>query len=273
VEITPLNGGGDPISTLVWEPDIVALPNGAGALVVAAAALGADATFQIVAQRVDASNMRSGQGFVIYEEKGVEQHYPSVNMSPSGVATVAWTRGDPFNPMAARVVFTTLAAGANSAPAPSPANPANNTQDNQLCALSKEALAGGEVFLAFQTDQSGAADLGLREVTQGAPLRVETMGAGNRFDLRPTVSAGPTTGVVGWLRGNTSPVQNLLVLQPFNHAGAPMKGAERIIQTATPVRPPFGPGITHVAGTTFFVTWSEGASSSAARVKGRFITL
>jgi hypothetical protein len=272
VEVTPTNGAGQPISTLVWEPDIAALPSGTGALIVASAAVGSDATFQIAAQRVDLTNARDGEGFVVYEEKGVEQHYPALHISPTGLATVAWTRGSPFDAANARVVTTTIAPGATSAPAPGPANPGSN-KDNQLCALSKEVLPGGKVFLAFQTDQSSAADLGLREVTPGAPLRLVTMGSTSKLDLRPTVSVGPTTGVVGWLRANTSPVSNLLILQPFDHATGLAKGAERTIQTATPVRPPFGPGITHVTGSTFFVTWSEGATTPTARVKGRFITL
>jgi hypothetical protein len=281
VEITPLGGaGGQTISTLVWEPDIAALPGGQGALVVASAAVGADATFQIVGQRVDVLGQRAGRGFVVYEEKGVEQHYPSLNISPDGVATIAWTRGNPFDAATARVVWTTLAPGMNTAPAPQAANPGSNV-DNQLGALSKEPLVGGEVFLAFQIGQSSGADLGLRELTPGAPLNIQTMGVSNRLDLRPTVSVGPTSGVVGWLRGNTSPTNNLLVLQPFTHTGALQKGQERVIQTADPVRAPFGPGITHVSGTTFFVTWSEGPTVMDpmtglnrihARVKGRFVT-
>jgi hypothetical protein len=273
VEVTPTDVAGAPISNLVWQPDVATIPNGQGALIVAAAVLGAaDPDFQIVGQRVNAMNQRVGDGFVIFEEKGVEQQFPSVSVNLDGAATIAWTRGNPFAVTSStpRVVFTTVPAGSSAANPPAPARPGSSS-DNQLGTLSKEKLPGGKVFLAYQMDQNTGV-IGIRDATPGAPLRQDTVGQTNTFDLRPTISLGPTTGVIGWLRGNPTPTQNTLLLHPFTHTNGIVKGQQRTIQTATPVRAPFGPGITHITGTTFFISWSEGMTPQTARVKGRFVT-
>lgn len=278
VELTPQLGG-LPLSNLIWETDVAALPNGEAAL--AASFFSEKAgTFQIMVQRFDRAGNLVGDAMEAFEEKGVEQTRPSITALDDGTIYVSWTRYKPADMMAGtpeephRVVYTKIAPGASEpdVAGPFPAQP-GGTADNQLGRYSKERTASDAVYLAFQLDSTGANDVLVKDGTFGAPLSFATLGGSNSVDLRPSVAARPDGlgGAVVWYRADPSPIRNEVIVQPFDTSSGLSAGNELVVPTSDPARPPYGPSIAHVDGQVYFVTWSEGPSTSDTRIKGRFV--
>ena len=130
------------------------------------------------------------------------------------------------------------------------------------------------MYLAFQTDQNN--NILIKDGAFGAPLSFGEAGQSGRADLRPNVAARMGGGAMAWLRADPSPTKNLLFAQPFNKsAGQISMGSAKQIPIGQPVRAAgnYGASISHISGTTYFISWSEGSTNSDATLKGRFVDL
>ena len=279
VDVTP-QFAGQAISGLVWETDVAALPNSEAALVASFYSTKAE-SFQIVVQRFDVAGNLSGLPIEAFENKGVDQTRPSVTALEDGTLYISWTRYKAADPMAGTpeqphsVVYTKIAPG-DSEPDQTGPFPAQigAMGDNQLSRYSKERTIDDKVYLAFQLDSTGVNDVLVKDGTFGAPLRYGTAGNAG-LDFRPSVAARPEGGggVLAWYRGAPSPTRNEIILQRFDTStGGFMLGPEVTVPTTDFARAPYGPSISHVAGSAYVITWSEGATTGGARLKARIVT-
>lgn len=278
-DITPLAVDGvSPISNTVWESDLAALPMDQAVLTASYGSSEA-AAFQVVAQRVNASGQRLEDPIFPKKEKSVDQTRPSITALLDGTIYISWSRykaaqnGMPEETQ--RVVYAKFEPKATTADTsgPFPAQPAS-TAKNEISRYSKERLASDEVYLAFQTDQNN--NILLKDGAFGAPLSFGEAGQSGRLDLRPHVTAKLGGGALAWLRADPSPTKSLLFAQAFNKsAGQVSMGSAKQIPTNQPVRAAgnYGVSISHISGTSYFISWSEGSTSSDATLKGRFVDL
>ncbi|MEC9440428.1 MAG: hypothetical protein VYE40_04900 [Myxococcota bacterium] len=270
---------GEPLSNLIWETDVTALPGGEAAFTASFASEKAG-TFQIVVQRFDRTGALVGDALEAFEEKGVEQTRPSITSLEDGTLYVSWTRYKAADAMAGsseeppRVVYTRFAPGATEpdVAGPFPAQP-GATGDNQLSRYSKERTIDDKVYLAFQLDSTGENDVLVKDGTFGAPLAFGTI-QGSAIDLRPSVAGRVEGGggAIAWFRADPSPIGNSVHVASFQLNGNSFSiGQEIDIPTSNFARPPYGPAIAHVSGDIYFITWSEGSSTGNTMIKGRFV--
>jgi len=278
-DITPLDVDGvSPLSNTVWESDLAALPMDQAVLTASYGSTEA-AAFQVVAQRVKSDGQRQGDAIFPKKEKSTDQTRPSVTALEDGTIYLSWSRykaaqnGMPEETQ--RVVYAKLDPNATAADpsGPFPAQPAS-TAKNEISRYSKERLSSGEVYLAFQTAQDN--NILVKDGAFGAPLSFGEAGQSSRVDLRPNIASRLGGGALVWLRADPSPTKNLLFAQPFSKsAGQLTMGAAKQLPTAQPVRAAgnYGAAISHISGTTYFISWSEGSTSADATLKGRFVDL
>lgn len=276
--VTP-NLEGAPVSNLIWETDVTALPGGQGAFT-ASFASEKSGTFQVLVQRFDRTGALVGDALEAFEEKGVQQTRPSITNLEDGTIYISWTRYKAADAMAGtseepeRVVYTRFAPGATEpdVAGPFPAQP-GATGDNQLSRYSKERTMDDKVYLAFQLDSTGANDILVKDGTFGAPLAFGTV-EGSAIDLRPSVAGRVEGGggALAWFRADPSPVRNSVHVASFALSNGTFTLQPEIdIPTSDFARPPYGPAITHVAGDVYFIAWSEGSSTGNTLIKGRFV--
>lgn len=274
LDITP-DGGEEPISGLVWEPDVVIFDDGSGAVTVSAGGFG---EFKVVIQRYDSSGTRVGTAITPFTEKGVDQKRPTLAAAADGTIYVAWTRykaedtaaGTPEEPE--QVVFTSIPAGANMAfpAAPTPAKPLTNP--NPIGRYAPNPGPDGEFFLAFQLTTSNRHGILVRDGSDFESASTTDFGTQNYSNFRPSITAGGNGGLLAWYRYTDSPLRNEVVVQPFAAEGEGITaGSEVVIDTDSPGIPPYGPDVTSVGGNAYFVTWSEGETAPQSRVHGRFV--
>lgn len=275
--VTPLDvDNTNNISKLIWETDIAALP-GDRAVVVASYFADESGSFQTVAQRIDKLGERVGPALFPKKDKGVDQTRPSVAALADGTIYVAYTRAKgAVNGMPAiepRVVYAKFAPNAVSPdPAgPFPANPGSVAQ-NDIGRYSKEQLPSGEVYLAIQTGENN--NILVKDGAFGAPLSIATAGDNSRYDHRPSIAAEAGGGAIAWFRANPTPIKNDVYVQSFtNNAGNITLGSINRIPISDFGKPAGNEGanIISLGNGNYFVTWSEGSTSSDAKIKGRFI--
>lgn len=273
-EITPM-GGEEPISGLVWEPDVAVMDDGSGVLAVSA---GTGEEFQTVLQRFDRDGELDGQGFFPHTEKGVDQKRPTLAAGHDGTLYVAWTRYKAADPDAGtpeepeRVVLASIPAGATMTVPQTPVAAKPLTNPNPIGRLAKEAGPDGQFFLGFQVTTDSRADILVRDGSSFETAQTATFGSAGYINFRPSVAGGDTMGVLAWYRYDESPLRNEVVVQPFTTDGGSIAAGDAVpIPTENPGVPPYGPDVTWTGDTTYFVTWSEGASGPETRVHGRFV--
>lgn len=272
-DITPTVAG-EPVSGLVWEPDLAVWEDGTGVVAVSAGAFGA---FQIVLQRYDESGVASGDAITPYPEASVDQKRPTLAADPDGTLFLGWTRYKPEDAEAGtpeepeRVVLTSIPAGANMVfPAsPLPARPL--TTPNPIARYAREPGPTGAFFLAFQVTEASRQDILVRDGSDFQTAAVGAFGSMGYANFRPSIAAGKAGGVLAWYRYNQTPLQNDVMVHPFDFNGEFAPGAEQTIETDTPGVPPYGPDITWAGGNLYFVVWGEGSIAPEARVKGRWL--
>jgi hypothetical protein len=267
-DVTPM-GETEVISDLVWEIDVAALPGESAVVVGASGPFGEQ---QVVAQRFLADGSLDGNAFFPYSDKDVEQTQPTVTADDAGTMYVAWTRTNPMDSSQTAVLASVPQNATEAIQSPPPvAGPF--TGDNPLSQYADEAGPNGEYFLSFMDTSSTAWNIVVRDGSDFSTAKSESFGTPQRNNFRPDVAGGPEGGVVAWYRYSSSPVQSTVMVNWFevNASGDYTAAAAMPITTNAPGRPQYGPRIVHVAGRTYFLTWSEGTSGDAAEAKGRFI--
>jgi hypothetical protein len=265
--------GGQPISTLVWEPDVAVLSETEAVLVASYASPTAGNAFQVLVQRLDPTGSLIGDALEAYDEKDVDQTRPTVTSAPDGSFHVAYTRDDKTDPNdLPRVYLTRFAPGATESDPGGPIRVDPGPVDNQIARYAKERLPNGETYLVAQRDSTGDNDLIVRDGRYGGSATLGLTAAGPTVNLRPSIAARPGGGAIAWYRAAPSPVAGDVYVSGFeNNGGAFLMGTPFQIPTSNPGRPPYGPGIAHVGDGIYFVTWSEGTSIGSATLKGRFV--
>ena len=278
IDVVPTLGG-QPISTLVWEPDIAVVSSDEAIMVASYASPTAGNAFQVLVQRLNAAGSIMGDALEAFDEKGVNQTLPSVTAAPDGSFHVSWTRTKDADPMTGapaegpNVYFTRFAPNATEADAAGPerAEP-GGTLDNTQSRYSREQLPGGQNYLVFSRDSSNTNQLLVRDGTLGGSAALGVAGSSSSVDIRPSIAGRDGGGAIAWFRAAPSPVSADVYVQSFTAQGGSLTmGSARQIPTSEPGRPPYGPAITHVGDGIYFVSWSEGTSIGAATLKGRFV--
>jgi hypothetical protein len=256
---------GAPVDANTWQHSVAATPTGFA--IAGTRAPLETGGFQVFVQRIDDQGNPVGETIDGHPEADVAHQNAAIASHEDGTLFVGWGREhdiDDLEPYHAKIAPD----GTTMLPDPPIAAVSGRTGAYPTMA----APASGPAYLAFQSEQQGITNIIVKDATafNGESLVLEfSVNRANSF--APRVAAADDGGAVAWFvqpSGNRS-----LAVRRFGYDGSTWsRGPQLSISAGSGQVAPSVPGLVHLAGSHYFVSWAEGVSPGYV-LQGRFITL
>jgi hypothetical protein len=257
---------GQSVDANMWQPSVAATPTG---FAIAGTRAPADAGgFRTFVQRIDAQGNPVRATIDGHLESGITHQNAALGSWSDGTLFVAWARTHDSGDLE---VFhgKVLSEGTTMLPDPPIAATAGRTGNYPTMSAS----ASGPAYLAYQSEQPGQ-PIGI--IVKDASVfnseaTVLQLGANKANSFAPRVAAGENGGAVAWfVQGSGS---RSLAVRGFGYDGSRWtRGPQLAITAHSGQIAASVPGLTHLGGQRYFVTWAEGTSPDTV-LFGRFVQL